>query len=309
MKKFTIIKNYQAVLAIIGVGVGLVMVTVGGNKIFNSANPPVLTETEQIIMTSSITEDNLDASQPISVIKRITETQEIPFETETRYDASLAKGQSRVENEGAKGERKIVYEAIIVNNQETDRKLISEEITKQPIKRVVVAGNKNISSGAQSNQVAQNNNSGTQSGGQSGNSVAPPAQSGNSYFNQAEAQRMLEFVNNERTKVGATPLYYSNSVAEYAKIRAREIVTLFSHTRPNGQPWYTLSPSLLNGENLLKASHVTTAEAAVTGWMNSPGHRENVLRPEFRSLGGALLYDDSSPEGYRYYWTQLFSVQ
>jgi len=81
----------------------------------------------------------------------------------------------------------------------------------------------------------------------------------------------------------------------------------FSHTGSNGStPWqrmndagYTYSTA---GENI--AAGYSTPSAVVTGWMNSTGHCNNIMNPNFVHLGVGYYYDSSSP--YYRYWTQDF---
>lgn len=97
------------------------------------------------------------------------------------------------------------------------------------------------------------------------------------------AQSIFELTNNERINAGVSPLIYSEELENCAYIRSREIVTCWSHTRPNGLPWYTLTPQIMFGENLAKG--YPTSEETVTAWMNSPGHKANILNPNFTYIG------------------------
>jgi len=119
------------------------------------------------------------------------------------------------------------------------------------------------------------------------------------YINDAHI--MLSLVNDARVNVGAQPLVWSESLSSSAKIRAVESYTLFSHTRPNGTPWSTVNP-LAYGENLA-AGNITVAET-FEQWMNSDGHRANILKEGFKTIGIAGYCVPSSP--YRCYWVQLF---
>ncbi len=304
----SLIKRHLNVLALISAGSGVLLLVIIGSRILTS-KPISSTNADNVIM-SSATDMSTDKSQAVSIIKEIIETKAIPFETETKIDASLNKQQSRVQTEGVDGEKKLVYKVIITGDQETSRELVSEEILKQPVKKVVIVGSREVANKITNNQANSNNSPANQTQPNTPQQpTQPPKPASNSHYDQAEAQKMLTFVNAERRQAGLSELYYNHSLAEYAKTRAREIVTLFDHTRPNGQAWYSLNPHLLNGENLLKANQLVNAQSAVSSWMNSEGHRANVLRSDFRSVGGALLYDDSDPAGYRYYWVQLFSLQ
>ena len=79
-----------------------------------------------------------DAKKPVT--KTETKKEAVPFKTTTREDGSLAKGQTRIETEGVNGERTVTYEVTYVDGKETERKVVKNEITKQPINAVKVIG-------------------------------------------------------------------------------------------------------------------------------------------------------------------------
>lgn len=121
------------------------------------------------------------------------------------------------------------------------------------------------------------------------------------------AQQVLTLVNSERAKEGLSPLTLDNDLNEVAMIRAREIVDNFSHTRPDGTDCFTaLSEKnikcLTAGENIA-AGQQTPAEV-MAGWMNSEGHRANILSDKFGKLGVGLV---KSTTGNGYYWVQIFT--
>lgn len=118
------------------------------------------------------------------------------------------------------------------------------------------------------------------------------------------AQQILDLVNAERANAGLFSLSLSSTLMEGAAIRANEITNYFSHTRPDGTSCFTVIedtyPSPYNGENI--AAGYPTAQDVMNGWMNSTGHRENILRSSYSELGVGLAYDENS--GYN--WVQLF---
>ena len=118
------------------------------------------------------------------------------------------------------------------------------------------------------------------------------------------AVEVLNLCNAERAKVGAPPLRLAQDLQQATAIRAREIIQLFSHTRPDGSDCFTVMRNRGNtcGENIA-AGHGTAAET-VEQWMNSQGHRENILNPNYRELGVGYAYEDYST--YHHYWVQLF---
>ena len=128
--------------------------------------------------------------------------------------------------------------------------------------------------------------------------LADSADVGNNY-----AQEILDSVNYERTNAGLSSLSLSSTLMEGAAIRANELTTYYSHTRPNGTGCFTVVentyPSYYMGENIA-AGYTSTADV-MNGWMHSTGHRENILRSSYSELGVGIAYDSD-----RYYWVQLF---
>ena len=120
------------------------------------------------------------------------------------------------------------------------------------------------------------------------------------------AREVLALVNAERARYHVRPLRLADDLNRYADIRAREIVKQFSHTRPNGQNGALIIPrGRYRGENL--AAGASSPSAVVHQWMNSEGHRANILNAEYEELGVGYCFDDDGQ--YRHYWVQLFRTQ
>jgi len=79
-------------------------------------------------------------------IKQETKTEVVPFTSLTINDSSLLVGTTKIATVGVNGEKTIIYEVTYTNGVETDRKVISEEITKQPVNEVKKEGTKTTSS-------------------------------------------------------------------------------------------------------------------------------------------------------------------
>lgn len=125
-------------------------------------------------------------------------------------------------------------------------------------------------------------------------------------YDSSFASQVLKLVNVERVKGGLHELTMSSVLVAPANRRAEEIKTQFSHTRPNGTQWSTVLDEFnvsvrTAGENL--AYGYNTPEAVVTGWMNSPGHRANIMNANFNKIGVGV-YKDSNGTVYA---TQIFS--
>ena len=115
---------------------------------------------------------------------------------------------------------------------------------------------------------------------------------------------VIRLVNVERAKYGLSPLTARNDLNEYAQLRSTEIVSNFNHVRPDGTSplKYVLGLSGIHtaGENI--AWGQKTPEAVMNAWMNSEGHRANILKPDYKSIGvGCYSYNG------RLYWTQIFA--
>lgn len=111
-------------------------------------------------------------------------------------------------------------------------------------------------------------------------------------------------INQYRTENGLPALTYRHDVQAAANRRAEEIVTLFSHTRPNGNDCFSVFKEFgveyyAAGENI--AMGYQTAESVMEAWMNSPGHRANILRTYFTGVAVGVVEKDGC-----LYWVQLF---
>lgn len=104
---------------------------------------------------------------------------------------------------------------------------------------------------------------------------------------------VLAYMNAERTAVGLQGFTVDDTLSDIAAVRAVECSTRFSHIRPNGKAWYTVSQST-NGENLAHAVNANQQkpENVVLAWMLSPSHKANVLRETFTSVGIAYYYGE-----------------
>lgn len=117
-------------------------------------------------------------------------------------------------------------------------------------------------------------------------------------YHYEEAKKVLSLVNNYRKENGLGELTWDESMASAAKTRAAEASICWSHTRPNGTAWYTVS-SIVKGENLAKG--YATAEEAFNAWLASDGHRENILWSEFNTMYVAFFEAENG-----WFWAQEF---
>ena len=123
--------------------------------------------------------------------------------------------------------------------------------------------------------------------------------------NTSYIDQVVNLVNIERAKEGLAPLTIDVNVQAAAQVRAEEIVTSFSHTRPNGSSFSTaIAEQNVSyrraGENIAWGQR--SPEEVVTAWMNSEGHRANIMNSNFTKIGVGYY---RSANGVNY-WSQLF---
>jgi len=120
------------------------------------------------------------------------------------------------------------------------------------------------------------------------------------------AQQVVNLVNAERAKEDLAPLTLDATVTKAANVRATEIQSSFSHTRPNGSSFSTVLGEngvsyRGSGENIAYGQR--SPEEVVTGWMNSPGHRANIMNQNFKNIGVGHAQNSNGTQ----YWVQLFT--
>ena len=120
-------------------------------------------------------------------------------------------------------------------------------------------------------------------------------------------RRVVELVNAERAKQGLSALKVNSRLSDVAREKSRDMQTngYFSHTSPTyGSPFDMLRRFGISyntaGENI--AMGYSSPEAVVSGWMNSAGHRANILNGSFSEIGVGHISNGN-------YWTQLFIGQ
>ncbi|MCL1788776.1 MAG: leucine-rich repeat protein [Oscillospiraceae bacterium] len=121
----------------------------------------------------------------------------------------------------------------------------------------------------------------------------------------SNVQGVLDLVNAERAKVGVTALTLDKELTEAAMTRAVELSVNFSHTRPSGENFSSIvsKTGITLGENIAAGQH--NPEQVIESWMNSAGHRANILSTNgnnAKSIGIGCFQS-----GNTLYWVQLFS--
>lgn len=147
---------------------------------------------------------------------------------------------------------------------------------------------------------SNNNGNNSNNSGNGSNSTG-----GTNTGTSSAAQAVLAEVNAARAQNGLSALTLDANMNRAAAVRATELAQSFSHTRPNGSRGLTaLNEAGVSyrtaGENI--ASGQQTAQAVVSAWMNSSGHRANILSSLFGRMGVG-----QATIGRRTYWVQLFA--
>lgn len=170
------------------------------------------------------------------------------------------------------------------------------------------------------NNTPENNNPGNNNSGNGSTSPEAPEQTpendssndNNASDNNSNenvhpyVQQVVDLVNAERAKEGLSPLKLDTKVSAAAQVRAKECEQLFSHTRPNGSSFATaLKEQNISyrsaGENIAWGQR--SPEVVVNAWMNSAGHRANIMNANFTTIGVGYYRNASGTN----YWCQLFT--
>lgn len=121
---------------------------------------------------------------------------------------------------------------------------------------------------------------------------------------------VFKIVNQERKKQNLSPLRLHIQLGEVARIKSKDMHDngYFSHTSPTyGSPFEMMASFGLDywsaGENI--AAGQPDPANVMTSWMNSPGHKANILSTNYTHIGVGHHF---GTKGYRHYWTQMFMI-
>ncbi|NLP14001.1 MAG: SafA/ExsA family spore coat assembly protein [Clostridium sp.] len=124
---------------------------------------------------------------------------------------------------------------------------------------------------------------------------------------KSQENEVIRLVNVERAKYGLPALKANWQLSRVARYKSQDMVDkgYFSHTSPTyGSPFKMMESFGIRysaaGENI--AMGLRTPSEVMNAWMNSPGHRNNILNRSFNEIGVGLA---KGPNG-RLYWTQMF---
>lgn len=125
--------------------------------------------------------------------------------------------------------------------------------------------------------------------------------------NSSAANQILSLVNSERAAAGLSALTLDSSLTNAAMLKAQDMAdnNYFSHTSPTyGTPFQMLQTLGISyksaGENIAKGQK--SAEAVMTAWMNSEGHKANILSSSYGKLGVGYVNQNGTT-----YWVQIFT--
>lgn len=117
-------------------------------------------------------------------------------------------------------------------------------------------------------------------------------------------QEVIRLVNVQRTQNGLKPLTENWELSRVARYKSQDMVDnrYFSHTSPTyGSPFQMIRDFGISfrraGENIAYGQR--TPQAVVNAWMNSSGHRANILNASYTQIGVGYVADGN-------YWTQMF---
>ena len=125
--------------------------------------------------------------------------------------------------------------------------------------------------------------------------------------NSSVEMEVVNLVNIERQKNGLAPLQYSSELSNVARVKSQDMAqkNYFSHNSPTyGDPFSMMKSFGIKyrtaGENIAKG--YSSAQSVMKGWMNSSGHRANILNPSFGKIGVGYVNINGTT-----YWTQMFT--
>lgn len=128
-------------------------------------------------------------------------------------------------------------------------------------------------------------------------------------------QQVFDLTNSYRQQAGLAPLRLNAKLNTAAQAHSVDMALndFFSHIGSDGSTVYNRMNGAGYDYNLAAENIVAgyaTPKSAVQAWMNSPGHRANILHPNLQEIGIGFYFlsNDSGSNNYRYYWTQDFGT-
>ncbi len=113
-------------------------------------------------------------------------------------------------------------------------------------------------------------------------------------FAGTEEIAIMSLMNSQRSSLGLKPLLWNEKLALAARVKSVDMITdgYWSHTSPDGKtPWFFMKQAGYKyrsaGENLARG--FDSASATVNAWMNSEGHKANILSVKYKETGVAIV--------------------
>lgn len=216
-----------------------------------------------------------------------------------------------VKEDSKDNSNKIIYkkEKVLNNAKNSESKASKNVEKKKEVSKTTNATNvtkkkEKTNSASNKNTVSDNKNTSSNKSGQ-------VSTASDKFMAQVE-QKIFEKVNAERAKAGVPALSYNKTMEKYARIKSQDMGDrgYFDHKDPEGN---LITVKMKNdgvsyrawGENIAYIGGVSDADALanqfMTNWMNSQGHRENILSKNFSGIGVGVY-----KAGNKVYATQEF---
>ncbi len=252
---------------------------------------------EKTSINNTVEIENKSSSEKLSetvTTEEVTEKQQVEeTTTATNIEASV-----NAENSGSE----------ISDNEDNNIDNIADEGFGNTGSNISNAEDNNVNSeNNNSNNMNNNSNNGNQNGNSQGGNFVNWGNSNTNTDTSGYVDEVIRLVNEERAKEGLQPLKKSNDLCKVAGIRAEEIVNLFDHTRPDGRDCFTVLDDyniryMAVGENI--AAGQSNPSGVMYAWMNSSGHRSNILSDSFGQIGIGFIKGKGD---YGTYWVQIFT--
>ncbi len=116
-------------------------------------------------------------------------------------------------------------------------------------------------------------------------------------------------INEFREENGLAPVQLAPVLLDAASVRAQELTTFYSHSRPDGRDWFTIVEETSLDTNCYAAENIAagfdTPEGVVEGWINSPSHCAALLGENYQYIGVGISTLADDPNYYYTYWQLL----
>ncbi|MBU5210055.1 MULTISPECIES: CAP domain-containing protein [Heyndrickxia] len=219
------------------------------------------------------------------------------FQNDSHKTVNIAKYEYKVEN--AKDLQSLINQIMTKYNVSYNQaKNITQQKTTENTKKPV---SKPAKPQASQNKPVVNQNKPSTS--QTTKPTTSTNQSAGDTLNASEKQ-VVELVNKERAKQGLPALKIDNELSKVARVKSNDMATnkYFDHTSPTyGSPFDMMKKFGIKystaGENIAMGQR--TPEEVMKAWMNSDGHRANILNKNYTHIGVGYVANGN-------YWTQEF---